>query len=474
MKSWKNSIVESAEVDPRELTANPMNWREHPEKQLSALEGVMNTVGWVDKVLVNKRTGHVVDGHARIELALRREEASVPVDFIDVSEEDEKLILATFDPLSAMAATNADILAELVEEVSYDMGQLLDDFLPPLPPGNDQDEDDLDAERSFALYGLDEITQSASSFYRASGFPYPKLSHHECLQEMNKLAGAQINDALLNSAVAYRVADTYNAHRFAASANGQRSPLESFADDVALEKSIRMTLESGAAVKQSLLGFMLIVNGTQACANFRPAFARWLYAKYAVKGEDVLDTSTGYGGRLVGFHCSLLDSKYIGIDPNVETFEANQRMIKDFGINAKLINKPAEDVTAKEVKSESVGFAFTSPPYFCKELYSQADTQSWVRYATYQEWLDGFLRKMLALQYRALKPNRTNVVNIEDVKIKSDVFPLVDDTVRIAEEIGFTFIERLAFNLPSKLVESEDDLGKKRSESVLVFRKQRQ
>jgi ParB-like chromosome segregation protein Spo0J len=100
---WRNRIVGHGEVDPNDLVANPRNWRIHPQAQQEALEGVLEDVGWVDTVLVNQRTGFVVDGHLRVQLALRREEHEVPVTYLDLSEDEELEVLASYDPLSAMA-----------------------------------------------------------------------------------------------------------------------------------------------------------------------------------------------------------------------------------------------------------------------------------------------------------------------------------------------------------------------------------
>jgi hypothetical protein len=41
----------------------------------------LSEIGWVAEVLVNRTTGNVVDGHLRIELALDRQEPTVPVTF---------------------------------------------------------------------------------------------------------------------------------------------------------------------------------------------------------------------------------------------------------------------------------------------------------------------------------------------------------------------------------------------------------
>jgi len=82
--AWRNRIVGSGEEAPDQLVANPQNWRVHPGNQRDALRGSLATVGWVQQVLVNRRTGHVVDEHARVEEALSRNEASVPVLYVDL------------------------------------------------------------------------------------------------------------------------------------------------------------------------------------------------------------------------------------------------------------------------------------------------------------------------------------------------------------------------------------------------------
>jgi DNA modification methylase len=118
---WRNRIVGHGEEDPEQLLANPRNWRIHPKAQQDALAGVLAEVGWVQDVIVNKRTGFVVDGHARVALAISAGER-VPVVYVDLSEKEEALILATLDPLSAMAATDEDLLAGLIGELEVSDG----------------------------------------------------------------------------------------------------------------------------------------------------------------------------------------------------------------------------------------------------------------------------------------------------------------------------------------------------------------
>jgi len=114
---WQNRIVGHADVAPADLVPNPRNWRTHPGDQQRALAGALGEVGWVAEVLVNRTTGHVVDGHLRVELALARREPTVPVTYVELSDEEERLVLASPDPLAAMATAEASALASLLAEL---------------------------------------------------------------------------------------------------------------------------------------------------------------------------------------------------------------------------------------------------------------------------------------------------------------------------------------------------------------------
>ena len=118
MQGWQNRIVGHGEEAPDQLLANPANWRIHPKGQQDALAGVLNEVGWVQDIIVNRRSGHVVDGHLRVSLAISRNEKSVPVVYVDLDEREEALVLATIDPLSAMAATDKEQLDSLLRDVA--------------------------------------------------------------------------------------------------------------------------------------------------------------------------------------------------------------------------------------------------------------------------------------------------------------------------------------------------------------------
>lgn len=117
MSKWNNRIVEYAEVDPKHLIPNPKNWRTHSSTQSSVLKGVMNEVGIVQNVIVNRKTGRLIDGHLRVELAIKTNQATVPVTYVEVEEAEESYLLATLDPISALAGSDVQILQELLTDV---------------------------------------------------------------------------------------------------------------------------------------------------------------------------------------------------------------------------------------------------------------------------------------------------------------------------------------------------------------------
>lgn len=114
---WSNRILGSGNESPEQLLANPHNFRRHPKHQAEAMASILAEVGWVSEVIVNRSTGNLIDGHLRVELALRNNAETIPVKYVDLSPEEERLVLATFDPISGLAFTDNAVLAELLENV---------------------------------------------------------------------------------------------------------------------------------------------------------------------------------------------------------------------------------------------------------------------------------------------------------------------------------------------------------------------
>lgn len=149
----RDRIKELRRVPANELRPNPRNWRKHPEKQLNAIRGVLEEVGFAGAQIARELedgTLELIDGHARAEIAGTSE---VPVLILDVDEVEANKILATFDPIGAMAESDAvkldqvlrdvdtgseavqEMLAELAENAGLyrDEDELINDEPPELP-----------------------------------------------------------------------------------------------------------------------------------------------------------------------------------------------------------------------------------------------------------------------------------------------------------------------------------------------------
>ena len=141
-------------VKARDLKPHPQNWRRHPENQRDVLTGLLDEVGFAGTILAYEDPEWgmtIIDGHLRQETVTPATE--VPVVVLDVTREEAQIILATFDPLSALAEVDQDSLAKLLAEVSTNsdvVGEFLrqlSDEVPDFEPTAIDDQSRLD-ERS--------------------------------------------------------------------------------------------------------------------------------------------------------------------------------------------------------------------------------------------------------------------------------------------------------------------------------------
>lgn len=117
---WKNRVVALTEEAPDQLLANPRNPRRHPGRQRDVMRDVLNDVGFVAPVIVNDLTGFLVDGHLRVEEALTAGTRTIPVIHVELSDGEEAEVVATLDPITALARYDADRLEELLADVVTD------------------------------------------------------------------------------------------------------------------------------------------------------------------------------------------------------------------------------------------------------------------------------------------------------------------------------------------------------------------
>ena len=153
----RNRVKELRMVSASDLIPNSKNWRRHPRGQQDALRGMISEIGFADALIARETPDglQLIDGHLRQEIVAANPGASdeIPVLVLDVTEEEADKLLATLDPLAAMAEADKDALQSLLQGIETDNGvveQLLLDIAqrteilidsieyPELPMGDKQ------------------------------------------------------------------------------------------------------------------------------------------------------------------------------------------------------------------------------------------------------------------------------------------------------------------------------------------------
>ena len=113
----RDRIKDLRRVPAALLKSNPKNWRTHPKEQQEALRGVLAEVGIADAVLARELPDgslELIDGHLRTETIT---DEPIPVLVLDVNDSEADKLLATIDPLAAMAEADSAKLDALLREV---------------------------------------------------------------------------------------------------------------------------------------------------------------------------------------------------------------------------------------------------------------------------------------------------------------------------------------------------------------------
>ena len=204
--------------------------------------------------------------------------------------------------------------------------------------------------------------------------------------------------------------------RVACASTNHPSPVQSWFD-----RKKRKNIESSMFYKTDHRT-ALTMRGYMA-AQFRPSSAKALFA--TLNAKRIYDPCGGWGDRLAGAMATPNVEFYFCRDVNPlvfpmynlqREFYSNQRQISlldtvtevNFEMRGAEIDCPREDY---------FDLVFTSPPYFKVERY-QGDDSSWNKYDEFNEWMNGFLYKLLTNGYNSLVDGGLMIINISDCKLK--------------------------------------------------------
>ncbi len=98
-------------------------------------------------------------------------------------------------------------------------------------------------------------------------------------------------------------------------------------------------------------------------------------------------------------------------------------------------------IVMEEIADETVHLMVTSPPYFNAPFDYKG------LFKNYDQYL-GVLRRFANETFRVLQEGRIAVLNIDDMLINGEKFPIVADAIKTFQEVGFRYRDRIIWKKP--------------------------
>ena len=258
---------------------------------------------------------------------------------------------------------------------------------------------------------------------------------------------------------------------------GSNSLRDRFLDERKLKRAIRICFEFRTGERllrpTQLRTALELVTGENV-TNFKAQNAKAIAEHLCpVLWGNVYDYSCGYGGRLLGIGSSNFKYKYIGVEPNTETVNylnyLNDIIDEATGVRGTIIQSVSE-----QYQPEDIDLAFSSPPYFNLEKYSNEETQCMVQFKTEDEWFEGYVAPTMENIKRGLNDDGIFATNIADYKSydRKEPYEVTDRWIQTAEKVGFKYDGVIKMMLNTRPgVGNDRKEGREKWEGVYVFRK---
>ena len=188
---------------------------------------------------------------------------------------------------------------------------------------------------------------------------------------------------------------------------------------------------------------------------------------------SIYDFACGFGGRMLGALSSKNNYTYYGVEPCTETYKGLLKLGEEIEKVTKRTNSFEIIKTGSEEKitdrEEFVDFAFSSPPYFTLEKYSDEETQCYIKYPTIESWFIGYVIPTIENIYKYLKKGAYYAVNIADFKVGNNEIKFVDEWIKASKTLGFEYVDYIPMKLVVRKGFGHENNEKK--EGIFIFRK---
>ena len=267
-----------------------------------------------------------------------------------------------------------------------------------------------------------------------------------------------------------------NLHGVAVKGANNNDMLSRFYDDHKLKRSIDFCLRFKKSVTPAEVRTAMEMIGGGFATNYKTMNAKALFERYTPKNGTIYDFASGFGGRMLGALSSKNNYTYIAVEPCEETFKNLQVLGQHIETTTGRINSyELHMVGSEEFVGEpcSVDFAFSSPPYFNLEQYSNEETQCYVKYPSLDEWIENYVKKTIENIHIMLKDDCHYAVNIADFNLGKERIEFVDKWIELSVAQGFEHVETITQKLQTRrgVGHKENGLDKDKKEGIYVFKK---
>ena len=177
----RDRIKDFRRVSAHLLLPHPKNWRVHNTRQRNVLQGILAEIGYADALLVRELPDgslQLIDGHLRAETTPNQQ---VPVLVLDLNEAEAEKLLATLDPLAALASTDQTMLDDLlatIETENIALQEFLREMTDSQPSGCGSDVDSMKEAKVPAVYQI--LVTCRDEEEQREVFEYLTAKGHSC------------------------------------------------------------------------------------------------------------------------------------------------------------------------------------------------------------------------------------------------------------------------------------------------------
>lgn len=217
--------------------------------------------------------------------------------------------------------------------------------------------------------------------------------------------------------------------------------------------------------------FRLSPSGTAGkLSNFPYKTASMILNSYMIN-NNYYDFSCGWGVRLTSALSKNIN--YFGTDPNTSLVTSLLELSDAFkqytSTTSKVdIRNQGSEVFVKEWEN-TIGLAFSSPPYFTLEEYSLSNPegQSTYLFSSYEVWLEKYMLETLKNIENYLVDDGYLALNIKNMKD----YLLYDDVKKLISSLNFDYIEDINLENINRVILKNNN--KTTDENIMIYRRRK-